>query len=77
MTIKLRQGEMLSVNGKSHMLRHVIQRIVELWKSAQSIELCWSSSAGEVTWGGHVLKDKKEEGKRGAKWMVDNFLSQT
>ena len=38
-TIRLRRGGMLSVNGRSHVLRHVTQRIVESWKGAQLIEL--------------------------------------
>ena len=41
-TTRLRGG-MLSVNGRSHVLRHVIghvtQKIVESWKGAQSREL--------------------------------------
>ena len=70
------KGGMLSVNVRSHVLRHLTQRIVKLWKGAQSIELCWSSSTSEVTWG-YMLKDKWEERKRGAGWMIDNSLNQT
>ena len=31
---------MLSMIGKSHILRDMTQRVVELWKGTQSIELC-------------------------------------
>ena len=75
--IRLGRGGMLSINGRSYVLRHVTQRIVELWKGAQLIKLCWLSSTGEVTWEDHVLKDKWEEGRKATGWMIDNFLSQT
>ena len=56
---------MLSVNGRNHVLRHVLfhvtQKIVELWKDAQSIKLRLSSSESKVTWGGYVLKSRVEE----------------
>ena len=38
-TTRLRE-EILNVNGRSHVLRHVVQRIVELWKGAQLREVC-------------------------------------
>ena len=37
---------MLRVNGTSHVLYHVTQRIVESWKGTQLRELCWLSRAG-------------------------------
>ena len=36
------------------------------------IKLSWEKSREEVTWGGHVVKDKWEE-----RYMVDNSSSQT
>ena len=36
------------------------------------IELSWGKSRGEITWGGHVVKDKWEE-----RCIVDNSLNQT
>ena len=38
-TTRLRK-KILNMDGKSHVLHHVAQKIMELWKDAQSKELC-------------------------------------